>query len=74
VAPLAADDAYRAARKRALHLVGLDEVAFRSRLGQWLARRGFDWETITSVVDRLWTELGMPDVSTSSSTARAPTA
>lgn len=49
-------DAYRAAAKRAQRLCGLDERAFSERLGQWLARRGFDWETITSVVARLWAE------------------
>jgi regulatory protein len=49
-------DAYRAAARRAAQLRGLDEFAFRARLGQWLGRRGFDWETITPVVERLWAE------------------
>src|SRR5205085_5625431 len=53
----AEDNAYRAARKRAMQLRGLDEPIFTSRLGQWLARRGFDWDTIAPVVDRLWAEL-----------------
>jgi len=65
----AEDNAYRAAGKRAMQLRGLDERTFSSRLGQWLARRGFDWDTIAPVVDRLWAEL-----STSSSSARAPMA
>jgi len=58
----APEDAYRAASRRARQLRGLDghaaldEAAFRARLGQWLARRGFDWETISVVVDRLWSE------------------
>jgi regulatory protein len=52
----AVDDAYRAARKRALRLQGLDQFTFTTRLGQWLARRGFDWDAITPVVARLWSE------------------
>ena len=52
----AAEDAYRAAVRRAQHLHGLDERAFHERLSQWLARRGFDWDTITTVVARLWEE------------------
>ena len=53
----AEEDAYRAARKRAFQLrnvSGLDQRTFESRLAQWLARRGFDWDTITTVVARLW--------------------
>jgi regulatory protein len=50
------DDAYRAAEKRAAQLSALDEAGFRQRLGQFLLRRGFDWETVTPVVDRLWRE------------------
>lgn len=54
--PDAADDAYRAAFKRAQQLHTLDERTFATRLSQFLARRGFDWETITRVVNRLWQE------------------
>src|SRR5579871_1682570 len=46
----AVEDAYRAAAKRAVRLGALDEHAFATRLGQWLARRGFDWETVQTVV------------------------
>jgi regulatory protein len=56
VAESAETDAYRAAAKQATRLRGLDERAFVTRLGQWLARRGFDWDTITPVVARLWSE------------------
>jgi regulatory protein len=59
VAPLADSaetDAYRAAARQATRLRGLDERAYATRLGQWLARRGFDWDTITAVVARLWAE------------------
>ena len=56
VEPSAEEDAYRAAAKRARQLGGLDERTFKTRLSQFLARRGFDWDTITSVVERLYTE------------------
>jgi regulatory protein len=49
-------DAYRAAIRRARQLSQADERVFRTRLGQFLARRGFGWETIASVVERLWVE------------------
>jgi SOS response regulatory protein OraA/RecX len=54
----AEEDAVRAGYKRAEQLrgSGLDERTFESRLGLWLARRGFDWDTITRVVARLWAE------------------
>jgi regulatory protein len=60
VADSADDDAYRAALKRAGQLRQLDQRAFASRMTQFLARRGFDWDTIGPVVERLWR-----DVSTS---------
>jgi regulatory protein len=63
------DDALRVASTRLRHVAGLDERAFTRKLSQFLARRGFDWDTITPVVDQLWREL-----STSSDSARAPTA
>ncbi len=51
------EDAYRAAFKRAHQLAHLEERAFRDRIGQLLARRGFNWDTIAPVVARLWSEL-----------------
>jgi regulatory protein len=58
----AEDNAYRAARKRALKLVATtNQATFSARLSQWLARRGFDWDTIPPVVDRLWAEVGCSD-------------
>jgi SOS response regulatory protein OraA/RecX len=57
--PAAADDAYRAAARRARQLGTLDEVTFTRRLSQYLARRGFDWETISATVARLWRERGL---------------
>jgi regulatory protein len=52
------DDACRAARKKARQLATADEATFRTRLAQFLARRGFDWDTITPTVDRLLRERG----------------
>jgi regulatory protein len=53
----AEEDAYRAAERRARQFRGLDERAFKHRLGQFLARRGFAWDTVSSVVERLWREV-----------------
>ncbi len=52
----ASDDAYRAAQRRARQLSSADEPAFKTRLAQFLGRRGFDWETISAAVNRLWDE------------------
>jgi regulatory protein len=60
----AEEDAYRVAARRAARLQGLPPNVFAARLGAFLTRRGFDWEIIARVVERL---------STSSDTARAPT-
>ena len=49
-------DAYRAASNRAVRLRALDQATFTTRLAQWLARRGFDWDIITPVVARVWAE------------------
>lgn len=51
------EDAYRAGAKKAVGLRGLDRRQFREKLGAFLARRGFDWETIRSAVGRLEREL-----------------
>ena len=53
-----AEDAYRAAARRAAQLRGLARRAFETRLGAFLARRGFDWDIIAPVVERLWQENG----------------
>lgn len=54
--PGAADDAYRAAQRRAHQLPPTNEQAFRTKLTALLARRGFDWDTITTTVERLYRE------------------
>jgi regulatory protein len=51
------EDAYRAAQKKARQLSSLDERTFRTRLAQFLGRRGFDWDTIAPTVERIWLEV-----------------
>jgi len=51
--PQAEELAFRAAQKRAGQLSELDERTFTTKLSQFLARRGFDWDTIAAVVRRL---------------------
>ena len=46
--------ACRAAEKKARSLVNLDYPTFRRRLGQFLLRRGFPYETARALVDELW--------------------
>jgi regulatory protein len=48
--------AYLAGRKQAKKLHGLERLPFRQKLYAYLARRGFDYDIISSVVDRLWNE------------------
>jgi len=59
-AALPADDdehgAYQAAVRKAQSLRTMDERTFRQRLGGFLQRRGFDYETTRTAVNRLWTE------------------
>jgi len=55
VAAVAEEDAaLRAAEKKARHLQGLDYPTFRRRLGDFLLRRGFPYDTVSATVDRLW--------------------
>lgn len=55
------DLAYQAAQRQARRLAGLDRKTFRIRLAGFLGRRGFSYETIAPVVDRLWVELHSPE-------------
>lgn len=48
--------AYQLALQKINRYIGLDFTEFRSRLGGMLARRGFSYETVTRVVNRLWSE------------------
>lgn len=56
-----AADAYAAAQPAAARLAalaGAEPATFRRRLAAFLARRGFDYETIREVVERLAAEFG----------------
>ena len=53
------DDASAAealARQRVRRLAGLEYQDFRRKLGEYLARRGFDYDTIQPVVEQAWKE------------------
>lgn len=50
--------AYRAAARRAPALAGLPYDQFQRRLGDFLLRRGFSYETVRHTVRRLWEEGG----------------
>jgi len=51
------ESAYRAALKRGRQLQKLEWAAFRKKLGDYLARRGFSYDIIGQVVERVWREL-----------------
>jgi regulatory protein len=51
------DGAYRAAQRKAVSLRALDERTFRQRLGAFLQRRGYGYETVRTVTARLWSEV-----------------
>jgi regulatory protein len=51
------DNAYRAAQNRARRLEGLDHVAFRLRMGQYLGRRGFNYAIIKEITQQVWKEM-----------------
>jgi regulatory protein len=48
--------AMRAALSRVSGISGLDRKTFAKRLGDFLARRGFNYDTARSVIDELWAE------------------
>ena len=50
------DGAHRAAERKAVSLRAHDERTFKQRLSGFLQRRGYGYETIRGVVNRLWTE------------------
>ena len=52
------DGAYRTAQRKAVSLRALDERTFKQRLGGFLQRRGYGYETVRPVVNRLWSEQG----------------
>lgn len=48
--------AYRAARRRLRRWKSMGYYDFRRAVGDYLRRRGFDYEVIAAVVERLWQE------------------
>lgn len=48
--------AYRAGTKKARALRTLDYSDFREKLGAFLQRRGFSYDIIGTIVERLWGE------------------
>ncbi len=53
--------AYEAARKRSRRLESLDWNEFRTKLSEFLARRGFSYSVAAPVVSRLWSETHTQD-------------
>jgi regulatory protein len=53
--------AFRAAQKRARTLRGKDAMTIRRKLGEFLIRRGFDYETVQTVVERIIHKFQAPD-------------
>lgn len=51
------ESAYQLATQRARRLKDLPRPEFRRKLAEYLARRGYDYETAQPVVDRVWAEL-----------------
>jgi len=52
------DSAYRAALSKARHWPLSDYQSFHRRLGEYLRRRGFNYEVINRTVERVWQERG----------------
>jgi regulatory protein len=50
------DNAYNAAKKKALSLKKTDYQLFRRRLGEYLKRRGFGYNVIMRTIECLWQE------------------
>jgi len=48
--------AYEAAKKRSSRFNGLEWIEFRKKLSGFLARRGFSYSVISSVVSHIWKE------------------
>ncbi|MCC6188671.1 MAG: RecX family transcriptional regulator [Anaerolineales bacterium] len=55
-----ASAAHKVAAQRAGRLAGLGRDEFRRKLGDFLARRGFGYDIVEPVVERLWNEIGQP--------------
>ena len=53
--------AYQAAESHMRRLVALDHISFKKKLVGYLGRRGFSYEVIFRIVDRLWDELHLAE-------------
>lgn len=51
------ESAYRAGIKRVARLRALEHRDFREKMGAYLVRRGFGYDVVNDVVNRLWREL-----------------
>jgi regulatory protein len=49
-------NAYRAAKRKTATLAGLDYPNFRNRLSAFLKQRGFSYEVINRIINRVWQE------------------
>lgn len=58
--------AINAARKYAQRLAGLEWPEFRQKLGGFLSRRGFSYDTLAPVVSEIWKESQMADAGSKS--------
>jgi regulatory protein len=56
-----AEAAHRLATQRARRLSALPREEFRRKLASYLARRGFDYDTVGPLVERAWQELKPED-------------
>ena len=52
------ENAYRAALQKTRHGTLADYQSFRRRLGDYLRRRGFNYEVISHTLERIWQERG----------------
>ena len=52
------ENAYKAALQKTRHSAPADYQSFRRRLGDYLRRRGFNYEVISRTVERVWQERG----------------
>ncbi len=57
----ASEAAYQAAQDKARRFRTLDKRAFKEKMGSYLARRGFNYEIASDVINRLWSEFEEED-------------
>lgn len=57
----ASESAYRAAQKKVRSLRGKNRDTLRQQVGGFLMRRGYNYDTVKDVLEKLFDELGIPD-------------